>query len=199
MPLTLIIVAHPDSRSFGAALAEAYAATAEEAGCKVETLHLGAMEFDPAPRGRPGPLEAALTDARESIRLAHHLVLVYPTWLGAMPARMKGFFERVFADGFATQFDPGARLPRRMLLGRSADVLVTMDTPPLLYRLLLGAPGHKLVRRAILAPAGIAPVKLFTFGPLRNSTDQRRQDWLAKVRRIAARRCRHLIAAAEQP
>lgn len=46
--------------------------------------------------------------ARERILKARHLVLVYPTWMGAMPARMKGFFERVFGGDFAFSFKPGA-------------------------------------------------------------------------------------------
>ena len=119
--------------------------------------------------------------ARERIKDARHIVLIYPTWLGAMPARMKGFFERVFGDNFAFRFKPESLMPERLLQGRSADVLVTMDTPPLLYRFLLGAPGHRLVRAGILAPAGIAPVRVFSFGPLRTSTDRKRAEWLRSV------------------
>ncbi|HYZ34004.1 MAG TPA: hypothetical protein VE684_17170, partial [Crenalkalicoccus sp.] len=60
--------------------------------------------------------------------------------------------------------------------------VVTMDTPPLVYSLLLGAPGHKLVRRAILGPSGIGPVRVFSFGPLAQPTEARRTRWLAQVR-----------------
>lgn len=183
----LLIVAHPDLKSFGGALAQAYAQGAREAGCAVEMLHLPSMAFDATPAGRPGALEPALIEAREQILRCRHLVLVYPTWLGAMPARMKGFFERVFGDSFAVRVRPDSILPEALLKGRSADVLVTMDTPPLLYRLLLGAPGHALVRKTILAPAGIRPVRVFAFGPMRQSSDKRRAGWLAQARSRAIR------------
>jgi putative NADPH-quinone reductase len=32
-------------------------------------------------------------------------VIIYPLWLGAMPALLKGFFEQVFRPGFATLAD----------------------------------------------------------------------------------------------
>ena len=186
-PKVLLVIGHPDTRSFGGALADAYAEGARGRGCEVDVMHLASMDFDAAPVGKPGPLESDLVAARERILRADHVVLVYPTWLGAMPARMKGFFERVFGDGFAVRFEPGSRLPQRLLKGRSTDVLVTMDTPPLVYRLLLGAPGHKLVRRAILGPAGIEPVRVFSFGPLRDSTERRRAGWLRDAKRRAER------------
>ncbi len=188
---TLLIVAHPDPKSFGGALAQAYVDGAIESGAQVEVMHLGSMDFDATPMGRPGPLEPDLLKAREQILRAQHLVLVYPTWMGAMPARMKGFFERVFGDNFAFRFKEGSRLPERLLKGRTADVLVTMDTPPLLYRWLLGAPGHKLVSRAILGPAGIAPVRIFSYGPLRGSSEKGRARWLEATRDRAYKRLRN--------
>jgi putative NADPH-quinone reductase len=164
-------------------LASAYAEGAKAAGCDVDLMFLGDMDFEATPRGRPGPLEDDLAEARERIRQANHLVLVYPTWMGAMPARMKGFFERAFGEGFAVRMDKDSRLPVPLLTGRSAEVLVTMDTPPLLYRLALGAPGHRMVRWGILAPAGIRRVRVRSFGPLRASTEGRRMRWLEKVRK----------------
>lgn len=185
---TLLIVGHPDLKSFGGALAQAYADGALKSGADIEMMHLGSMDFNATPTGRPGPLEPDLLRAREQILRAHHLVLVYPTWMGAMPARMKGFFERVFGDNFAFRFKEGSALPERLLKGRTADVLVTMDTPPFLYRWLLGAPGHKLVRRAILAPAGISPVRIFSYGPVRGSNDKERARWLEATRERACKR-----------
>lgn len=181
-PRIVIILGHPDRRSFGGALAHAYAERAREAGCIVDELHIASMQFDPAPQSRPPlDLEVDLAASREAISNAKHIVLVYPTWLGTMPARMKGFFERVFADNYAFRFRSDSLMPEQLLKGRSADVLATMDTPPLIYRFVLGAPGHKMVRSSILGVAGIKPVKIFSFGPLRSSSDQTRAHWLART------------------
>mgnify|MGYP003575384677 FL=1 len=185
-PKIVIILGHPDRKSFGGALANAYADSARQAGCVVNELHIASMQFDAAPSGRPpAELEADLAASRTAIAEAKHIVLVYPTWMGAMPARMKGFFERVFADNFAFRFRPDSLVPEQLLKGRSADVLATMDTPPLLYRLVLGAPGHKMVRSSILGVSGIKPVKIFSFGPLRSSPDAKRAHWLERTARRA--------------
>ena len=194
-PTALLILAHPDKRGFGGALAESYARGLQEQGCVVEVLHLPALAFEATPAGRPPELEHDLTQAREAILRARHLVLVYPTWFGGMPARLKGFFERAFGNDFAFKFKPGSLLPESYLSGRSADVLVTMDTPPWAYRWLLGAPGHKQVRHAILGPAGIKPIRIMSFGPLRSSSDDQRRRWLAQTQRRASAVARKLRTA----
>src|SRR5690606_29017174 len=94
-PKIVIILGHPDRKSFGGALADAYARSARENGCEVSELHIASMQFDAAPSSRPpAQLEDDLAASRAAIAEARHIVLVYPTWMGAMPARMKGFFER---------------------------------------------------------------------------------------------------------
>ncbi|AAP85957.1 Flavodoxin-like fold domain-containing protein (plasmid) [Cupriavidus necator H16] len=113
-----------------------------------------------------------------------------------MPARLKGFFERVFGNDFAFKFKPKSLFPESFLTGRSADILVTMDTPPWIYRFLLGAPGHRLIRHAILGPSGIRPIKIMTFGPLRASSDGQRQRWLARAQARATSIAKRLNAGA---
>ena len=198
MQQVLLILAHPDKRGFGGALADAYASELLARGCKVDVLHLPDLDFEATPNGRPPELEPDLVEAQEAILGAQHLVLVYPTWFGGMPARLKGFFERVFGNDFAFKFKPGSLLPESYLEGRSADVVVTMDTPPWAYRWLLGAPGHKQVRHAILAPAGIKPIRIFSLGPLRASTDAQRKRWLSQMRdraKVVARKLCSKVAS----
>ena len=198
-PKTLLILAHPDKRGFGGALAEAYVSGLHAEGCEVEVMHLPALDFEATPAGRPLELEQSLVEARNAILGARHIVLVYPTWFGGMPARLKGFFERAFGNDFAFKFKPGSLLPESYLGGRSADVLVTMDTPPWAYQWLLGAPGHKQVRHAILGPSGIKPIRIFSYGPLRTSSDEQRKRWLERARTRAASVAAKLNATAAAP
>lgn len=179
----LVVLGHPTRKSFGGGLLDAYVAGAQSANVEVDIMDLSTMTFDATPTGRPGPLPAELVEARERIQRARHLVFIYPTWLGAMPARMKGFFEQVFGNGWGFRFEEGKLLPIPNLKGRSADILVTMDTPPWLYTIGMGAPGHKLMKRAILAPSGVGPVHIHTFGPLGSSTQKAREKWLESARK----------------
>ena len=45
-----------------------------------------------------------------------------------MPALMKVFFDRVFLPGFAFKYRGGS-VPDKLLTGRTAHLMVTMDTP----------------------------------------------------------------------
>ena len=123
----LIIQGHPDPSETHLchALADQYASGAREAGFNFRALSIATLGF-PILRNKqefdatPLPLERA----RDAIRLADHIVLFFPLWLGTMPALMKAFFEQllrpVWPSHFATRdFRPGC-FPdvRRMSLSR---------------------------------------------------------------------------------
>lgn len=90
----LIILGHPRINSLCGALTDAYVKGASEAGTEVRRLDLATLDFDPdvhtlSPNQQA--FEHDILEARELIRWAEHLVFVYPTWWGTMPALLKGF------------------------------------------------------------------------------------------------------------
>jgi putative NADPH-quinone reductase len=102
----VIIQGHPDLRRthFGHALAEAYARGAEQAGHEVKQIEVATLDF-PILRTKEdfetGMPSHSICEAQGLIRWADHLVMVYPLWLGGMPALLKAFLEQVFRPGFA--------------------------------------------------------------------------------------------------
>lgn len=184
----LILLGHPSSDSFCAALARQYHDTARQAGHDVRLVNLGDLDFDPILREgyrQPQPLEPDLRDAQHAIAWAERLVLVFPIWWGGIPALLKGFLDRVLQPGFAFRYRSGSPFPEKLLAGRHAHLLVTMDTPPWYYRWIQAMPGLHQMRRTTLAFCGIRPEKTLTFGPLLSSTPQRRQAWLERTRALA--------------
>jgi len=183
----LVMLGHPSADSLSAALAQSYKEGAQAAGAQVRLLDLGALAFDPILRaGYRGEqaLEPDLQAAQAQIRWAEHLVWVYPTWWGAMPALLKGFIDRVFLPGFAFKYRQGSSLWDRLLAGRSAQLLVTMDSPPWYYRWVQHMPGHHQMKKTILEFSGIRPVRVQSFGPVRTADAARRQRWLERARRL---------------
>lgn len=69
----------------------------------------------------------------------------------------------------------------RLLAGRSAHLLVTMDTPPWYYRWVFRMPGHQQMKRTILEFSGIRPVQVSSFGPIRGATPRQRALWTRKA------------------
>lgn len=185
-----MILGHPQPDSLCGALADAYAAGARDAGNEVRLLRLGDLHFDPVLHHgyrQIQDLEPDLVAAREAIVWAEHLVFVYPTWWGTMPALLKGFLDRTFLPGFAFKFRPGSRFWDRLLAGRSGRLIVTMDTPPWHFRWFYRAPGHNQMRRTVLEFCGVRPVRTATFGPVKESDAARREAWIAKVTQIGRR------------
>jgi len=185
----LLILGHPSGTSFCAALAERYVQSAIDAGHEVRQLRLGELDFDPVLREgyrQIQVLEEALSAAQSDILWAEHLTLVYPIWWGGIPALLKGFFDRVFLPGFAFKYRKGKAFPDKLLKGRTAHLLVTMDTPPWYYRWFYHMPGLHQVRKTTLEFCGIRPLRTLTFGPLLDSSDQQRNTWLRQAQAIAA-------------
>lgn len=183
-----IILGHPDAASYCGALADTYAQSARDAGHEVRLFRLGEITFDPVLHhgyNKRQELEPGLLDIREAITWANHLVFVYPIWWGSMPAILKGMFDRVFLPGYAFKYRENSPLWDRLLAGRSAHVITTMDTPPWYYRLIYTRPGHHQIRKTILEFCGIKPVRITSFGPVRYATPGKRERWLQQVNRFA--------------
>jgi putative NADPH-quinone reductase len=165
----LILLGHPDRDSLCGALAQRYATAAENAGHRVRLIALGDLEFDPVLRHgyrQIQPLEADLQDAAEAIQACDHLVLAYPTWWGAMPALLKGFFDRVLLPGYAFRY-------------RRDSVWY--------YRWIYRDPGITQIRATILEFCGIRPVRVSRVGAVRSSTPAQRSKWLALAAELGAR------------
>ena len=182
-----IIEGHPDpgGNHFGNALAAAYAEGARAGGHEVRTITVAQRQF-PLLRSfadwDKGAIPEALTEDQRTIDWAGHLVIVYPLWLGAMPAVLKGFFEQVLRPGFAFDYGPGQRWNKR-LTGKSARVVVTMGMPGFVYRWYFGAHSVRSLERNILAFVGIKPVRSTFIGMVERSAPNR-ERWLERLRNL---------------
>lgn len=186
----LVILGHPRSDSFCGQLANSYAEAAGNAGAQVRRLNIGELSFDALGvrgEGHTPPPEPDVQMAQELIRWAEHLVFVYPIWWGTVPALMKGFLERTFANGFAIDFPDKPPYWTPLLKGRSGRLITTMNAPPLFFRWMLRAPGHNVMKRAILGMCGIKPVRITSFGPVKLSTTEQRQGWLEQTAALGQR------------
>jgi putative NADPH-quinone reductase len=179
-----IIQGHPDPKGghYGHALADAYAKGAKAAGHKVSRIEVAALDF-PLLRSfkefESGEVVDDLMSARQAIERADHLVILYPLWLGTMPALLKAFFEQLFKPGFAFDYLEGGRW-RKRLTGRSARVVITMGMPAFAYRWYFGAHSLKSLERNILKFVGIKPVRESLIGMVEGSAGHR-EKWLAKM------------------
>ena len=184
----VVILGHPDENSFCAKIAETYVSSSQAAGNNVRLFHLEKIQFDLTLHHgykERQELEPGLVEIQNSITWAEHLVFVYPTWWGTMPALMKGFFDRVFLPGFAFKYRKNSQFWDRLLAGRSGHVIATMDTPTWYYRWVYGRPGHNQIKHTILEFCGVKPVKITYFGPVRFASEEKIEKWLKLISKYA--------------
>ncbi len=197
----LVIDGHPNAQSLASALADRYRAGAEAAGADVTVLAVRDMRFDVVLRyGYRGtqPEEPDVTAARRALDLADHVCVVTPVWWGATPALLKGFFDRVLERGWAFRYTERG-LPQGLLAGRSADVLMTSDSPRWYLRLLAGDPAVKALVRSTLRFCGMKPVRLVRFTSVRTRDEARRGEWLQRAEREGARAAARPRCGAKRP
>lgn len=173
----LVIDAHPDpaSERLVHGLARQYAGAAEAAGHRVRVVRLCELDF-PWLRSAAefaAPSTGVIAAQQEHIRWAEHLAIFYPLWLGSMPALLKAYLEQVMRPGFAFAYGKGRGLPKKLLLGKTARIVVTMGMPSLFYRLYYRSHSVRSLARNILGFVGIKPVRVSLIGNVEGSAKSR--------------------------
>jgi putative NADPH-quinone reductase len=182
-----IINGHPNKDSFNFGIAEAYKAGAVETGAEVKEIVIRELKFNPNLQfgyQKRMELEPDLMKAWEIIQWADHLVWVHPVWWGGFPALMKGFIDRLFLPGLAYKYRENSVWWDKLLKGKTAHIITTLDQPGWYYRLFFGRPSVNQLKKSILEYCGVKPVKLTYIGIIRNSKDEQRAQWLRKVKNL---------------
>jgi putative NADPH-quinone reductase len=185
----LVLNGHPDPGKghLSDALVAAYMAGAAKAGHDVDILNVAELEF-PLLRSKEAWEATApcadITAAQLCIYRAQHILLVYPLWLGDMPALLKGFLEQVLRPGFAFSSLDGEAFPKKKLAGKTARVIVMMGMPAFIYRWFYGAHSLKSLTRNILQFCGIGPVHSTLVGMVESKDPKGRIKALQKLEEL---------------
>ncbi|WP_447932477.1 NAD(P)H-dependent oxidoreductase [Sphingopyxis fribergensis] len=169
----------PDRGRFIHALSDSYGAGAEAAGHEVRRIDIANLHFgliSTRSDWETGSPPKDIADAQDVIAWADHMVILYPLWLGDVPALLKGFFEQALRPGFAFQPHKGS-LPEKRLAGRTAHIVVTMGMPAIFYRFFFGAHSVRSLERNILNFVGIKPVSRSLIGNIETNAAHR-DKWL---------------------
>ena len=185
MSMIALICGHPDPspERFCHALASAYEAAARAAGHTVTRIDVAQLEFSllrTQHEFEAGTPQADILSAQEAVRTAQHVVLIYPLWLGTMPALLKGFLEQLFRPGFAFKYT-GNKIPKKLLSGRSVRVVITMGMPALAYRWFFFAHSLRSLERNILKFAGLGPIRSTILGGIETASDDKKKQWLTEM------------------
>lgn len=186
-----IIQGHPDPEGghFCHALAAAYRDAARAAGHSVDLIDTARLDL-PYIRNKAqwdaAPTDAGILEMQRVVGAADHLLIVYPLWLGDMPAVLKSALEHLSRGGFVMAVDDDGHWQAK-LKGKSARVVVTMGMPALVYRLFFLSHSLKSLERNILKFSGVKPVRTTLLGQVEGESRKARRDgWLAQMRRLGS-------------
>jgi putative NADPH-quinone reductase len=185
----LILDGHPDptNERFVHALAASYREGAEQGGHTVLAIRLADLQFpllrSQADYERGEPAEA-VRRCQDAMNWATHVVILYPLWLGSMPAMLKALFEQMLRPGFAYSSLKLGRLPVKFLTGKSARIVVTMGMPAIVYRWFYRAHSLRTLQRNILKFVGFRRVRSTLIGGIAGLSSQDRGRWLDELRTL---------------
>lgn len=114
-----ILFAHPSRKSFSGEVLEAFTEGLSEAGHTYEVGDLYSMNFRPElsqeeylreiSQDAGSPLPGDVMAEHEKIGRADALAFIYPLWWSDCPAKLKGWFDRVWTYGYAYFYEDGER------------------------------------------------------------------------------------------
>lgn len=190
-----ILQGHPDpaGEHLCHALAAAYQEGAEAAGHHVSLIDVAALDF-PLLRTQEdwikGETPESLLEAQGQMLDAEHMVIIYPLWLGTLPALLKGFLEQVLRPSLAASA-PGQNASftefGRLMKGTSCRIVITMGMPALAYRFFFFSHSLKNLERNILKFVGVKPIRTSLFGMVESVGDEKRKTWLQGMKLLGQR------------
>jgi NAD(P)H dehydrogenase (quinone) len=188
-----ILLGNPDKETLSGEFASLYEQEARAAGHEVKRSNIGDLHFDPIlHKGYKEiqELESDLKQVQEDMKWADHFVLIYPLWWSAMPALLKGMWDRMFLPGFAFRFHKNAPQGKisipgwdKLLKGKTARVIVLSKSYGWQIRFLFGDYSNEITH-ATLGFAGYR-VALSEIGGAEELTPRRKARWMKTISKLA--------------
>jgi NAD(P)H dehydrogenase (quinone) len=185
MKKILIIKAHPREASFCNGLVEKYIAGAKANDAEIKTLDLRDLELEPwlkydwSRNHNSLPASEDRERSKELIAWSDHVVFAYPTYWSMPPALLTLFIEMVIVSRFAFKYHKPffGVTPRwdRLLKGRTATLISTMDAPPIFMKFHDLDPGGKMMKD-VTRFTGVKLVGKHYFGPVVLSSEKKREE-----------------------
>jgi putative NADPH-quinone reductase len=185
----LVLDGHPDPASDRLihALAEAYREGAQAGNHTVHVIRVADLTF-PVLRSQmdydKGEPVDSVRRCQDLVNWADHVVILYPLWLGSMPALLKALLEQMMRPGFAFSALKLGKWPVKFLSGKSARIVITMGMPAPIYRWYFRAHSLRSLQRNILKFVGFRSIRSTLIGNVADLSKDKRIEWLDNLRAL---------------
>lgn len=184
-----IVFNHPYEGSYNNAILCAVTKGLQHGGHEVDLMHLDNDEFNPAMSKADlkafidhKPVDPQVIDYCERLKKAEHLIFIFPIWWDLMPARTKGFIDRVLSPGVVYDHHPrGFGLVPLLKNLKGVTIITTMNKPKIMYALLIGNLIRKAMLRSVFKTMGYKNLHWISFGFVKSVSQQKRKKWLVNL------------------
>jgi putative NADPH-quinone reductase/1,4-dihydroxy-2-naphthoate octaprenyltransferase len=179
----LVVFSHPKEESLGNALKEAVLRGLKKSNpaAEIRVQDLYREQFDPLLHDiEENDKDQTTQKMKENVVWAEGIIFVTPLWWANIPAMLKGYFDRIFTEHFAFQYNKAA-IPVGLMKNKKTILIGTCDTPSLLARFSKTSLGFKSVIRGVLKLSGIKDSRFILFGSVLTSTEEKRKMWIEKT------------------
>ncbi|MHA1681557.1 MAG: NAD(P)H-dependent oxidoreductase [Promethearchaeota archaeon] len=184
----LVILAHPDPKSFNHAIAKTCRNGIQQNGHSVTFHDLYKERFNPLLLAGEIPKGVLLNTTIQShcheLQACDGIVIIHPNWWGQPPAILKGWIDRVLRPGVAYEFkegDAGEGVPEGLLKGKTALIFNTSNTSTGRETDVFKDPLDTIWKNCIFGLCGVERVHRKTFSIVVSSSPEQRAGWMREV------------------
>ena len=190
MKNVLIIYAHPDEKSFNAAVLNQVVTTLKAGGNKCSVIDLYKEEYNPVLTAAEmkGWISQDTAMYQNMISKATDIIFIFPVWWFRAPAVLEGFIDKTFVPKFAYRFKPligKYGMPVPLLKDKNVLAFITHGAPALPVKTLyVNVVKYRFLLGFLSFCFNIFKCRIVQLWSVPFINESKRQQYLEKVRRI---------------
>jgi NAD(P)H dehydrogenase (quinone) len=191
-----ILFAHPSPEAYSRRVLEAFTRGLDEAGHTYRVADLYAMGFkSEMVAGEylreigPDPCAPVPDDVRAeqaNVDWADALVFIYPLWWSDCPAKLKGWFDRVWTMGYAYFYDPAGERGTRIRIQKALVITSAGHPVEHLEQTGVAESMRRIMLHDRLLGVGVREAEMVILGGIMPGDTACRQNGLATACRLGA-------------
>ena len=181
-----IVYAHPSEESFTHSVLMAFIEGLKESGHSYEISDLykinfkSDMDFQEYERESGINIKKVVPDdvkkEQEKIDKADVLVFIYPVWWSDCPAKMKGWFDRVYTLGYAYSYENGEHTTSQIKVNKALIICPAGHTVEHLEEVGIAESMRRIMIRDRLIGVGIKEAKMIILGGMVSKDSEVREE-----------------------
>lgn len=183
-----IMTCNPKQHSEKDIYVQTYIEEAKNKGHEVKVVNLYDLNIDYL-RAKGDEYDLSISDelkaAQDNILWADQLVFIYPIWWLSIPALMKSFIERVFAENIVSKF--GKRGPEPLMKDKTAVIMQSYSMPYWCMKYLYQDVQMKWWKVVLTDWCGPKIIKRFDFDLIDSVPEKRKQKWIKDIKKFVSK------------